>query len=376
MRILHVVPQLGFGGAERLATDIVVEINRRGTHQAALFSFLPHPKNIHQFPGFLELRNQGALLFHSYYGSGAKKERMRALMEAVRNFAPDVIHTHLFEADVLLREEVLPGVRYFSHFHDNMWQMHRKGRGGWHQKLRWLTWYERQKALRLYRQSHNRFFAISRDTLDYFSGQLPPDLHRFTLLPNAINTKRFAFPERDRSIPDFFRFCTIGSLVDKKNQIFLIEVARHLRQLGMSFQIDVLGHGPNFNPILSRIQELDLQQHVIMHGNVGDVPAYLKRSFLYLHAATYEPFGLVLLEAMAAGLPVVCLDGKGNRDIVQNGKNGAMMEDQNPESFAHAIKHYTENPLWYAEQSQYAEQFAQQYDLEHYCQKLILAYSS
>jgi glycosyltransferase involved in cell wall biosynthesis len=376
MRILHVVPQLGFGGAERLATDIVLEINRRAQHQAALLSFLPHPKNIDQFPGFLELRKQGALIFQPYYGSGSKKERLKAFMHTIRNFAPDVLHTHLFEADLLLREEILPGVRYFSHFHDNMWQMHRKGRGDWHQKMRWITLYERQKALRFYRKSHNRFFAISRDTLEYFSSHLPPDLHRFTLLPNAIQTQRYAFPERDRGIPAFFRFCTIGSLVDKKNQIFLIEVAHHLRQMNLTFQLDVLGMGINYHTIVSRIQELGLQHHVIMHGNVGDVPSFLKRSFLYLHAATYEPFGLVLLEAMASGLPVVCLDGKGNRDIMRNGMNGTMLDHPNPEAFAHAIMRYIEQPAEYAQQSQYAVDFAQEYDLAHYCHKLIEGYSA
>jgi len=374
MRILHVVPQLGFGGAERLATDIVVEINRQGSHRAALLSFIQHPSAIQNFPGLDELEKFGNLIVQPYYGEGSKKKRMQALMDAVRRFAPDVIHTHLFESDILMREEILPGVRYFSHFHDNMWQVNRKGRGAWHQKKRWITLYERQKAIRLYRKSHNRFFAISKDTFNYFSNNLPSDLHRFDLMPNAIQTKRYAFPERDRGIPAFFRFCTIGSLVDKKNQIFLIEVAHHLRQKGLSFQLDVLGNGVNHNRILARIKELGLQQHVIMHGNVGDVPTYLKQSFLYLHAATYEPFGLVLLEAMASGLPVVCLDGKGNRDIIRNDVNGYMLTEIDAEAFANRILFYTQNPAEYATQSKHAEEFALQFDLEHFCRRLVLAY--
>ena len=48
---------------------------------------------------------------------------------------------------------------------------------------------------------------------------------------------------------------------------------------------------------------------ITLHGNVDFVEKYLWDSDIYVHPALYEPFGLVLLEAMAAGLPVVSLDG-------------------------------------------------------------------
>ena len=48
---------------------------------------------------------------------------------------------------------------------------------------------------------------------------------------------------------------------------------------------------------------------------------YLENSNLYVHTAFSEAFGLVLIEAMTAGLPVIALDAKGNRDIIENGKN-------------------------------------------------------
>ena len=47
-----------------------------------------------------------------------------------------------------------------------------------------------------------------------------------------------------------------------------------------------------------------------------------------MHSASYEPFGLVLLEAMAAGIPCVSIDGGGNRDIIINGENGFIIEIQ------------------------------------------------
>ena len=93
-----------------------------------------------------------------------------------------------------------------------------------------------------------------------------------------------------------------------------------------------------------------------------------------MHAATYEPFGLVLIEAMAAGLPVVCLDGGGNRDIMEQNKNGIMVHQQDAKVFAEAILHIANNPTIYNEMSAYAAQYAARFDIKPYVDRLLELY--
>jgi glycosyltransferase involved in cell wall biosynthesis len=109
-------------------------------------------------------------------------------------------------------------------------------------------------------------------------------------------------------------------------------------------------------------------------GKVEKVEDYLEDSDIYLHSATYEPLGLVLLEAMAVGLPVITLDGKGNRDLIEEGKNGYMIYDQDPEKFAQKIIFLVKNKSKYAEISSYCKQYAEKYDIKEYVNKLYLLY--
>ena len=99
---------------------------------------------------------------------------------------------------------------------------------------------------------------------------------------------------------------------------------------------------------------------------------YLWQSDVYVHTATYEPLGLVLLEAMASGIPVISLDGGGNRDLIINGKNGFLIENQNPKEFANRILEVYQNK----EISDFNVELAKQFDIKTYCDELLEIYQS
>src|SRR5690554_6635174 len=93
-------------------------------------------------------------------------------------------------------------------------------------------------------------------------------------------------------------------------------------------------------------------------------------------SATYEPFGLVFLEAMAAGLPIVTLDGKNNRDIIENDKNGYLFEEEKAELFADKIIEYTSDLEEYKRLSNYAQDYAKQFDVSTKVKELVKFYES
>jgi len=125
-----------------------------------------------------------------------------------------------------------------------------------------------------------------------------------------------------------------------------------------------------------KTRALNLSGHVFFHGNIHYVEEWLWRSDIYVHSATYEPLGLALLEAMSAGLPVVALDGRGNRDIIVQGKNGYIIPEQNPETFAAKIVELWNNKAKYKEMSLWAQDFAKNYDIKEYVAKLVSLYQN
>jgi len=120
----------------------------------------------------------------------------------------------------------------------------------------------------------------------------------------------------------------------------------------------------------------NLSGQVFFHGNVTNVEEFLWTYDIYVHSATYEPLGLVLLEAMAAGLPVITLDGRGNRDLIEQGKNGYMLFEQNAEAFAGKIIELWNDKTKYREISLYAQEFAGKFDMKEYVDALLKIYSA
>ena len=107
---------------------------------------------------------------------------------------------------------------------------------------------------------------------------------------------------------------------------------------------------------------------------VDNVEDYLKEANIYVHPATYEPFGLVIIEAMAAGLPVICLNGKGNRDIIIDDYNGFMFDEENAELFANKIISLYINQIQYTMISENAVKYAAEFKIENHVDKLIKLY--
>jgi glycosyltransferase involved in cell wall biosynthesis len=204
---------------------------------------------------------------------------------------------------------------------------------------------------------------------------LPKKNHiNINLLLNAIDVSRFTNNIIRQGVKQKIRLVNIGSFVKKKNQMFLVDVANELNNNTVNFEIIFLGAGPLMEDVKAYAEKLGLNEQIMFKGKVEKVEDYLEDSDIYLHSATYEPLGLVLLEAMAVGLPVITLDGKGNRDLIEEGKNGYMIYDQDPEKFAQKIIFLVKNKSKYAEISSYCKQYAEKYDIKEYVNKLYLLY--
>lgn len=125
-----------------------------------------------------------------------------------------------------------------------------------------------------------------------------------------------------------YLFCTVSRLAKEKNLGFqmagLACLKRMLKKQGKTFRHIMIGDGPDRANLKRQIQELGLSGNVILIGNVEnrEIKNYQAASDLFLFTSKSETQGIVLLEAMAVGNPVVAVDASGVRDIVVDGENG------------------------------------------------------
>jgi glycosyltransferase involved in cell wall biosynthesis len=387
MKILYVIRSIAYGGgAERLMFDIYNEIKKIKNVEVKLL-ILENSEYYTRlnFPNsdFFEkqLINDSDVIHSNSYINLKILRKNEINIEQYKNlvdsFKPDIIHSHMYRAELFSREYLSSTACYFTHVHDNMIQFNNLTWNSIFSRGKITNFYEKLRLVKKYKKVNNYFISISKDTFSFIQTSInPPKTNNF-LLYNAINHANF-FVSKFRQINSSkkINLVSIGNLVLKKNHAFSIEVAKILKSKNIFFELNILGEGFERNNLTSLIKEYNLEDSVFLRSMVTNVKDYLKEADIYLHPASYEPFGLVILEAMASGLPVICLNGKGNVGLNVEGKTGFMIDPPDAKKFADKILFLKNNPDEYSKISEYCVNFAKDYDIEIYCKKLVDIYQN
>lgn len=168
---------------------------------------------------------------------------------------------------------------------------------------------------------------------------------------------------------------SVGRLAKEKNWLTLISASKQVLQRHPDTRLVIVGSGDDRHDLEKHAQQLGIEQQVDFIGAVpfDEIPSYLKAADLFCFAAVNETQGLVTLEAMAAGLPVVAVDATGTRDILQNDCEGVLTENDSY-ALGQAIGQLLEDPQRLARYREAAEAKARQFSIEEEAKKLIEVY--
>ena len=360
LRVLHLINDLGKGGAQRFVSGLCCALNERPDVEARIGALYPENE-------YREATRTTPIVVLGYEPhSILRRTECPEYRRLLEDFRPQVIHTNLFLAEFLSAQHVQADAVYVCHGHDNMWQF--EPLSGW-DLLRREKLLPRYEVLllraRKYARTRTYFVANSQHTAEYYRRTLPRAMQRdVRLIPYGFEFQRF-FRELPRASAQGgpLRLVNVASFQKKKNQGFLLDVAEALDRRGVAFELHLLGDGETRAQLEAATRERGLASRVCFHGNVDGVEQWLWRSDVYVHAAVYEPFGLVFLEAMAAGLPIVSMDGKGNRDIVRSGVNGFLMQTPDPVLFAEKLLQIWRSPDLAAQLADNGQRQARDFDM-------------
>lgn len=116
-----------------------------------------------------------------------------------------------------------------------------------------------------------------------------------------------------------------GRLTPQKGQHLLLEVVHLLRKRGVNFKLNIAGTGELETSLRTSIAEYGLQDHVTLSGFVSDMPVFMQSIDVFVLTSKWEGFGYVLVEAMAAGKPVVAFDITSNPEIIERDVTGFLV---------------------------------------------------
>lgn len=136
----------------------------------------------------------------------------------------------------------------------------------------------------------------------------------------TLTRKELGLPEKSVLL------VTLGRLVVRKNNLELIRILHSVVQRH-NCHLLIMGDGPEMNAIAAEVDKFGLQPHVTLAGRVGDEKfQYMRAADIYVSTAVHEGFGLVFLEALESGLPVISYDNGGQVDFLKDGLTGYLVK--------------------------------------------------
>lgn len=175
---------------------------------------------------------------------------------------------------------------------------------------------------------------VSRDqkrrVMERLSGRREAITH---VLPNFVS--RPGSPAR--AAPVGADAVCIGSLEARKNQAHLLRVIAACRDLGHHYRLDIIGDGGDRAALEALRDELGLMDHVRFLGFMPKASAMIVRYRVVLHAARMESFGIVLIEAMAAGKPVFAFPTGGIPEVFRDNVEGIYWSSDDPTECARQL---------------------------------------
>lgn len=208
-----------------------------------------------------------------------------------------------------------------------------------------------------------RLIAVSAATRDFHVRQgLQAD--RCTVIHNGVDTTLFTPRERSQqrrqvlpNIPDSARvLLTVGQICLRKAHHDIAEAVLQLLQSDPLSAVHWVVAGARYSGKPESVAyEQSLQQmfaaagfasRLHLLGSREDVPLLMNAADLLVHAPRQEPFGRVLLEAAASGLPIIATHVGGTSEMLRDGQEAVLVEPRNPQALAAAVCRCLQDPQW------------------------------
>ena len=184
------------------------------------------------------------------------------------------------------------------------------------------------------------------------------------------NRTDFGFAEND------FVLCTIGRLVRRKNVDESLQILSGL-PANARIKFLVIGDGPEKTYLEELSFRLNIREQVKFIGNVSDETKFqaLSISNCYISTAIHEGFGLVYLEAMECGLPIVCYNRGGQVDFLISGKTGFVVELGDRVAFAEKLMTLILNKMLREEFGSFNKELIKKYYIRRCAEKYVDLFS-
>jgi glycosyltransferase involved in cell wall biosynthesis len=163
---------------------------------------------------------------------------------------------------------------------------------------------------------------------------------KILVIPNGIKIN----PKLNRKdITEPIVLGNLGRMVDQKNQVNLIEIAKILKDKGLDYKLLIGGSGKLWSEIHKIALEYNLIDNVEFLGEIDDIDWFYNQIDIFLLTSKWEGFGYVIAESFNFGKPVIAYDISSNPELIKNDDNGCLVKPFDKNAFADKIIELAQN---------------------------------
>jgi sugar transferase (PEP-CTERM/EpsH1 system associated) len=320
VRILHIFPNAGPGGAERLVVDLL-EATDKERFEVAAVSLYPESGTILE----REIKKKGLKVYFLNKHRGLDLRMIPQLYRVLRTFCPDVVHTHRYVLRYTLLPTLLCRIPVRIHTVHNVAQKEVDRIG---KLVHWIS----------FRLGKVVPVSISKEIANTVRAVYGQDIYT-PVIYNGIPITRFvssASQDSTKEEKDVV-LLHVGRFAPQKSHPLLVEAFALAVKEYPAMKLWLVGDGPLKLAVKKNIVEMGLERKVLFLGIRDDVPRLLAAADLFVLSSDYEGVPLSVLEAMAAGKPVVATAVGGVPELVEDGVTGVLVPPRNPEALAKGI---------------------------------------
>jgi glycosyltransferase involved in cell wall biosynthesis len=301
MNIVFVISGLKMGGAEVQVCALASELFRRGNN-VAIVSLID---DVVVKPDFPDIR----VITLGLEGISSIPGVFFKFRKFVKEFSPDVVHSHLFHANIFSRL-----FKFFYKLPFLVCTAHNTYDGGLGRVI-------------LYRVTdsiNDVFTNVSQEAVDSFIDKKATTADRIRLVYNGIDTEKFKSDKiasgtlkAEFNIPEDTKLIlAVGRLHTQKNFSLLLDAVSAVTT--REVVLVIVGAGPLLAELRNKALNLGIQDKVVFAGVRTDVPKLMGAADLFVLSSSWEGFGLVVAEAMASEVLTVATDCGGVREVLGN----------------------------------------------------------
>ena len=313
MKVVQVIPEFGIGGAETMCENLSLALVREGVDVVAVSLYDYHSLITER------MEKNGISVVYLNKKKGLDFRVIIRLAKLLRTIKPDVVHTHLYSLKYAYIAAKIAGVKTIVHTMHNIAQKE-------------STPKNRKLNKFFFRQCGVIPVALSGNIKKTIEEEYWLASNSIPVIYNGVDLTKCKKKENS-ILHDPIKVIHVGRFSEQKNHIGLIKEFRAFHNLYKHSMLLLVGNGELQDTIYNEVKKIGLSDSVQFLGTRDDVYDLLKESDIFVLPSLYEGVPMTIIEAMGTGLPVIASAVGGVPNMIDDKKDGLLIQNNEGELF-------------------------------------------